>query len=114
MCLDLLLKTATLDPALLQFAWKNQVAEIIADSINSADKIHSWTVQKFSEMDSIQSGEKLTVLLRQGAPNVLYLQIETRVPDDIIGPVGLGKERKRRGKILSRLPFIISERSKEL
>lgn len=65
-------------------------------------------------MDSIQSGEKLTVLLRQGAPDVLYLQVEARVPDDIMGPLGFGKERKRRGKNLSGFPFTVSERSEEL
>ena len=43
------------------------------------------------------------VLLRQGFPDVLYLQVEVRAPDGIMDIVGFGKERKRRGKGLSGL-----------
>lgn len=68
-------KHAVLGPALLQFA------EIIADPISHAGKVHSRT----SEMDSSQSWEKLIVLLRQGVPEVLYLQVEARAPVDIMG-----------------------------
>lgn len=74
-------KHAVLGPALLGFASENHVAEIIADPISHAGKVHSRT----SEMDSSQSWEKLIVLLRQGAPEVLYLQVEARAPVDIMG-----------------------------
>lgn len=65
-------------------------------------------------MDSIQAEEKLTVLLRQGAPDPLYLQVEARVADAIMCLVGFSKERKRRGKSLSGLPYTLSEKKKEL
>lgn len=108
------LKPASLSPALVQFTWENQVAEIIAYSISGAGKVHSRTGQKLSEIDSIQSGEKLIVFLRQVSSDVLYLQVEARAPDGIMVAVGFCKERKRRGKGLSGLPLIVSERTKEL
>lgn len=106
-------KPATLGPALLAFSWKNQIAGIITDPISGAGNIHSGIGQSSVKL-VVSSEEKLIVLLRQGAPGVLYFQVEVRAPEDIMCVVGFGNERKRRSKSLSGLSLTISKRSKEL
>lgn len=106
-------KPATLGSALLEFSWENQVAGIIANPISGAGNVHSGTGQS-SVKWIVSFEEKLIVLLRQVAPDVLYFQVEVRAPEDIMCAVGFGNEWKRRGKSLSELSLTISERSKEL
>lgn len=60
---------------------------------------------KLSEMDSSPSWDKLTVLLRHGAPDVLHLQVEVKAPLDRMGAQQHILVKKGKGEARACLDF---------